>query len=216
VRTHAHSLVGDSHDNVFIASSNEVKALLFKLGPDGFPSPSWPDQGEGVGVRAYAPGPLDLDYWPQFLSAVLDRNGDIFVAGTALTSSFMDALVAKYNAAGERLWLTYYDGPWLPFEQEFTDVLLSRSGDVFALGYCNPTGFFNACFLIRLERDGRLSNDWSDVGAGLGARFYMKVHTQLAAAISGNSRIIVTGGGQGQNSFDGIAYVVCFRIDGRR
>ena len=49
------------------------------------------------------------------------------------TGHSQDFLVAKYSAAGKRLWLRYYDGPTRGFDQ-LTGVGVDAAGNAYAAG----------------------------------------------------------------------------------
>ena len=80
-----------------------------KYGPDGMPSPSWPDMGFGIGVRRFN-GPVSG--FDEAYKIAVDLMGNVYVTGFAdngtLTS--IDYCTIKYSPSGIMMWVMNYDG----------------------------------------------------------------------------------------------------------
>jgi len=110
---YAMALDGDGH--LYVTGSSYPASgyrdfATVKLDADtGKLSRSWPDAGDGRGVRRYAGegGGSDVP-----LAMVVDALGDVYVAGfvrrTPMDSSYV---TLKYSAGGELLWQADYNGP---------------------------------------------------------------------------------------------------------
>ena len=102
-----------------------------KLGPDGKPSPSWPDIGCGAGVRRYN-GPADGR--DESKKLLVDGSGGVYVMGNSYNrKEARDWAIIKYDSGGRLVWSERYDGP-AHDEDCVNDMTLSPDGGLYATG----------------------------------------------------------------------------------
>lgn len=150
----AHSLAVDAEGNVYVTGESDngkgngltrlagVDFATIKYGPDGKPSPTWPDVGFGVGVRRYN-GPDDGEDQP--IQLCVSPQGEVYVTGWSLASrSTGDGMrgcrewaTVKYGSDGTQLWarresaLGRSDGL---LETGPTHMVLAPNGDLLITG----------------------------------------------------------------------------------
>ncbi len=110
----AQSVATDLAGNVYVTGASDGGATkldicTIKYGPDGTPSPTWPDMGFGVGVRRYDGHGHDFD---QGHIIALDFMGNVIVTGYANDGGTLgiDYVTLKYSPTGILMWVHSYDG----------------------------------------------------------------------------------------------------------
>ncbi len=109
-------LILDDTGNSFVAGSTAAAAgqsrdyLLLKYGANGQLSSTWPDDGNGVGVRLYdyPPGTNDIAR-----AMDLDSEGNVLISGLSQRTNGVDMVTVKYDAAGNLFpgWTNQGAGP---------------------------------------------------------------------------------------------------------
>ena len=141
----ARAIAVDGQGNVYVTGESDngkgnnttrlagTDFATIKYGPDGEPSPTWPDVGFGVGVRRYN-GPDDGEDRPVRL--LVDESG-VYVLGRSWgrgrtgKSGFNYALV-KYDGNGDVAWTFRYDGGH--GDDEPADMARDRDGNIYVTG----------------------------------------------------------------------------------
>jgi uncharacterized delta-60 repeat protein len=126
---------------------------------------SWADNG--VLRFDFATGSYDLP-----TDAVIDANGDIFVAGTVLPpGGNTDMALIRINSGGTVAWSVYYDGPASGTDQTAA-IVQDTNGDLIVAGTSQGAGTGNDIVLLRYTSNGLPSTLWPDQGDGMGVRRY--------------------------------------------
>lgn len=175
------------------------------------------------------------------VSTALDDSGNVFLAGfTESTAGIasggfdnthngdVDAFLVKFNAAGERLWSTYFGGPDYDY---IYSCAVDGSGNVYLAGntssasgiasggHQNAPGSTRDAFLVKFSPAGaRLwatyyggtSYDWgSSCAVDANDNVFLAGHTE-------SSNGIASGGFQNSRAGNNDAFVVKFNPDGAR
>ena len=178
------------------------------------------------------------------LSVITDAVGNVYIGGYTNSSSGIasggfqnsfsggyDAFLVKFNAAGNRLWATYYGGAG---DEYGASIIADASGDIYLAGSTNSTtgiasgGFQNTAggggnydaFLVKFDAitGNRL---WATYYGGTVDDFGYGVATDAVGNVylagSTNSTTGIASGGF-QNTFGGFydAYLVKFNASGNR
>lgn len=110
-------------------------------------------EGDLIWQRTYGGNAEAQDYG---VAVATDNSGNCYVAGTVTNSgSSLDIAVLKYNAAGDLLWHTEWDGPSNLFDAP-SSVVLDPVGNIYVAGttYGSPTNPNYA--LLKLDPEGNL------------------------------------------------------------
>jgi uncharacterized delta-60 repeat protein len=152
----AHALGGSSEDlfvSVAVADNGDIIATGVTLSIDGdFPGTHAEDTVDAVIARFTGDGDL---LWTQvyggndddfFQSVALASNGDIVIAGYTYSTDGdfpgthgeynRDAVVARFTATGERVWIHVYGGSGADY---FSSVVIADNGDIIATGFTEST-----------------------------------------------------------------------------
>ncbi len=114
------------------AQDHSVIATL-KFDADGLRSSTWPDVGQGLGVRQYAIAGQAGEQTG--LGVAVDGDGNVYVTGASALASGVatDFVTVRYDAAGNERWVRRYDGP-AAAEDRPVAVDLDAAGNVYVAG----------------------------------------------------------------------------------
>jgi len=117
----------------------------------------------------------------------IDDAGNVYVAGTSLTTSGFDYVTVKYNSVGIQQWVVFYSGPG-NHADEATAIAVDDSGYVYVTGESYGSGSFTDYATIK----------YNPAGAQLWvARYNGPGHSSDLAtdlAVDGHGNVYVTGG----------------------
>lgn len=112
----AYAIAIDAQHHVYVTGSsrgpgfNFLDFLTIKYEWNGQRSSSWPDQGDGVGVRRYNHAPGNADDVAYAIAT--DAAGNVYVTGSSFEpGNGLDYLTLVYGPTGALLWSRRYDGP---------------------------------------------------------------------------------------------------------
>ena len=137
----------DSSGNVYVCgegyftndnTNGGIDAYVWKFTANGDPSTTWPNLGDGVGVRRYNHSTSSLN--AGFDRCVLDQAGNLYVAGYGATGSFGQCrfLIAKYSPTGTRVWERGYSPG--TYERAVDIALNPTASAVFVTGTSEGVG----------------------------------------------------------------------------
>jgi hypothetical protein len=132
-------LTVDSSGNVYVCGAGALSlnshgdndAYIVKYDQNGNPSATWPDNGDGTGVRRY--NHTTSTYSAYFGRCVLDGSGNLCLIGTVTNAAYTqsDYLIAKYTSTGVKDWSRVYNGGGADWGY---DVGVDSAGAVFVTG----------------------------------------------------------------------------------
>lgn len=207
-----------------------VDAYLVKF--DGAGNRLWatyyggPGADFGYGVKTDASGNV-------YLTGYTESTSGIATAGAFQTTygGSNDAFLVKFDAAGNRLWATYYGGS---FFDQGTNLATDVSGNVYMAGYTSSSNDISSAgahqityggggadaFIVKFNSSG--VRQWGTFYGGSNEDYAFDIATDGAGdvAVGGyttSSNDIATGGGF-QNSYGGLqdAFIVKFNSAGTR
>jgi DNA-binding SARP family transcriptional activator len=206
----ARSIAVDREGNVYVTGESDngkgngpthlpgTDYATIKYGPDGEPSPTWPDEGFGVGVRRYN-GPDDSEDRP--VKVCVNAQGDVYVTGYSMAiratnqgiKACREWATVKYDAHGIRKWVQRESALGRntgPLETEPTDMILAPDGDILITGNVQQDlhGVVNCDIETRIYSSDGLTL-WS-------SRYGRANNTEEMAtkiAMDGNGAVYVTG-----------------------
>lgn len=129
---------------------------------------------------------------------VFDNSGNIVVCGTSKTLTGKDITTAKYDASGNQLWVSTYNG-FAHLDDYGVDVVTDASGNIYAGGYGYNAQLNNDFIVVKYNAAGIQQN----VGLFDGAENLDDVLNDLAIDAAGN--IIATGQSRTSGSRDDYA-----------
>ena len=105
---------------------------------------------------------------------VLGPSGEVYVGGQTATSGFSDALLIKYDSAGNQVWVRTFDGPSQKSDS-FGRVALDSQGGVATAGFSQTANFTSDFLAARHDANGSLlwartfngPDNNEDIGFGL-------------------------------------------------
>jgi hypothetical protein len=161
----------DVFGRVYIAGSETSGGVadwkILKYDANGAPSPTWPDNGVGVGARRFGKVAGQSDF---IQSILVDTSGNVYGYGDSRTATTVGkAQIVKYNSAGVLQWNYEYAGGAV--NDHANGGALTSDGKVII-----STSGGRAVIVDGVT--GAASSNWPDIGLGVGVR-------QLAAAASG-------------------------------
>lgn len=137
----ARSIDVDRMGNVYVAgesASQEGNGMTRHCGLDivtikydrnGDYSSSWPDLGDGKGVRRYN-GPADGE--ERATKVKVDASGNVYVLGSSWSKRGKDIVLIKYSATGDQLWKRRYGDTTL--DDDARDMVLDEWGNIYVCG----------------------------------------------------------------------------------
>lgn len=177
----------DSSNHIYIVGAayypnqNATDSIILKYDSTGELSSSWPDQGDGDGVRRYDSSYHSDDY----LSALaVDSAGDLYATGYSYSDNRSDILTIRYDSNGDlsAAWpstgfgqgVRRYEEPEDPyFSSEARAILIDDTGNVFIAGGVDSNYYGGRDFItIKYAPNGEYSTTWATTGRGDGIRIY--------------------------------------------
>jgi hypothetical protein len=139
--TDATGLAVDAIGNTYVTGMRDYSGVLVKYSSDG--AELWVRSSEFLG-RARA--------------LTLDASGNVIVAAPLSNpKGIFDVGVAKYDSAGNLLWLSRYDGEGLSDYQYPEAVTTDESGSIYAVGGRYLAGGVNAILTLKYTPGGSLA-----------------------------------------------------------
>jgi DNA-binding SARP family transcriptional activator len=194
----AHGIALDHDGNVYVTGDSMkpggngktrlagLDIVTIKYDRNGHPSPTWPNQGDGVGVRRYN---SELDGEDYGRKVRVDKHGSVYVVGTTWKPGGRDVVLIKYDRHGDRKWVYFPDHS--DRDEDPVEMLLDHKGSVI-LAYSllsNPKDSNVEWGIQKVGPDGRRA--W---GKGWGYRNGFD-NRPTALAIAPDDSVVVTGTG---------------------
>jgi uncharacterized delta-60 repeat protein len=162
------------------ASCTGTDYLTVKYNPNGDTMWTARFNGPGAGDNAAA-------------ALALDPAGNVYVTGYSYGSGkTFDYATVKYNAAGTRLWVAFYDGPQHG-DDIATALTVDRSGNAYVTG---KSGHFPSFDYVTIKYDQAGSEQWVARYHGPGD----STDQATAIAIDTSGNVYVTGYGYGSGT----------------
>jgi hypothetical protein len=117
---------------VVVSGTSDTQLFMVLYNSGGSPSTSWPDIGDGTGVRTYTPagGVVDLDA----PAIVQTDSGNYYLAGTGVAGALgLDYIAAKFDSTGTFLWGSDYSTNFSGTDR-VSDMTVDSSGNCFVTG----------------------------------------------------------------------------------
>lgn len=158
---------GDASGNVYVTGESEVNSsrydwITIKYDVNGNPSTSWPNQGDGVGVRRYS-GSGNHECVPNMLK--VDPSGSfVYITGNSFNSSNNQVITTIcYNCSdGAIHGLATYEAGSL---NKGNDLAINMQTGIYVIGQSN-----NKCVTIKYSPDLGQQN-WASLTADQGENF---------------------------------------------
>jgi hypothetical protein len=160
----AHDVVVDEAGNLYVAGEtfNEAGNNILKYDP----------AGNLLWERQYAGFSSSLE------GLSLDADGNVFITGTSIDSGHFVYITAKYDSAGNQVWVRTYDSG---FNAAGRDIALDSQGNVYVTGTTydihtikyDPAGHE----ILSLTHDGGSSDAGNAIAVGADGKVYVAGNT---------------------------------------
>lgn len=152
----ARSVAVDASGNVYVTGSGfnnggNLDAITVKYDANG----------NEIWARNFDRGLNDND---EGRMLTLDAAGNIYVVGYSRgNGTSLDALVVKYDNAGNQVWASFYNGSTNGID-EGRSIAVNAAGDVFICGYTSDSSFYFNTLTVKYNSSG--AQQWAMIYAG--------------------------------------------------